>query len=135
MIVQILLKIRKKKNLKSVFSIFHLNTRSIRIKVYGLESLLNKLNKMLKKFVDVVCITESWLLESEIDFIALSGFNIISHFCRSTKDCGGTIIFAKDNMQASPINFANLIQNDQIEISDIVIEMVQSKKMIILNVY
>lgn len=50
---------------------------------------------MLSENVDLACITESWVLSNEIEYVKIPGYNIVSYFCRKEYIHGGVLILSK----------------------------------------
>lgn len=47
--------------------------------------------------IDIVCLTEHWLMPTEIDAIKINGYKRVSVFCRKENKNGGVVIFSKNN--------------------------------------
>ena len=63
----------------SYFSIFHLNVQSIRNKVDEVEVVLHN----IEESYDVLCFTEHWLTNYELDLLKLGSFKIASAYTLS----------------------------------------------------
>lgn len=92
---------------------FHLNVNSLRNKAGEIESFL----KCSDNF-DVLCFSEHFLNENEVDFYKLDGFYAASNFVRKNHIHGGTIIFCRNNLASKPINYLESLSVEmQCEIS------------------
>lgn len=56
-------------------------------------------------FPDVVCLTETWFSNNEIDSIVLNNYILATHYCRSKSLGGGVAIFVKNNLKFHDISF------------------------------
>ena len=79
-------------------NVFHLNIRSLRNKIEELEVLLT-----MKEKYNIVSLTEHHLNKSEIEYLKIEGFNVISFFARETMGHGGTMILAKPQLECQNI--------------------------------
>lgn len=80
-----------------------MNIQSINKKLNILEVELNKINKPA-----FICISESWLRDSEVGSVSLEGYRLISHSSRTILRGGGTAIWAIEGLEAYPVNFNEL---------------------------
>ena len=76
------------------FSIIQLNVRSIPKNLQHFELFMSNLNIHFT----VVCITESWLKESNVNAYALTGYKH-EHVCRKHKAGGGVSLFIKEHVE------------------------------------
>ena len=67
-----------------VFSIMHVNCRSLLLKCTQLCTLLNRAS------VSVVAVTETWLNESKVDSLHVPGYSFVAR-CRKDKLGGGDV--------------------------------------------
>lgn len=81
--------------------ICHINTRSVFNKRYLIELFCN--NHVL----DILCITETWLQELQVNTFKLNNFTMLTHFSRQNSSHGGTAIFVSNNFRLSilPVNY------------------------------
>ena len=75
-------------------SLLNQNFQCIKNKIYELDVMLNDELRDL----DIICGTEHWLNEKEINSYPLPNYKISSSFCRSNYKNGGSIIFVKDSI-------------------------------------
>jgi exonuclease III len=100
------------KNSKLV--VMHQNICSLRKKTTDLEVLLcSEL-----KHVDVICLTEHWQSNQKLNCTNIVGFRLVSVFCRSSSEHGGSGIFVKDDLKTKEIGyFAELSEEKIFEMS------------------
>jgi exonuclease III len=68
--------------------------------------------------LDVLCITEHWLREDQIDYYNFENYSLLSKYCRKNKRHGGSCIYVKSNLEAKPYNlFENMNQEEHFEAS------------------
>ena len=68
--------------------------------------------------IDVVCITEHWLNEHELEYCNIPHYKLISKFCRKEMIHGGSCIFVKSTLQAKPFTkFENIYVEEIFEAS------------------
>lgn len=79
--------------------ILNINTRSLRSKLLQLEAFV------IDKNVDVMCITEHWMSEEEINTLHIDGYNTLGYSARKDFIGGGTLIFVRSDLKASVKNF------------------------------
>jgi hypothetical protein len=80
-------------------NIFHQNLQSFRNKKDILEVLLH--DELAN--VDVLGLTEHWLMADEIGYFKLPEYSLISSYCRTNKKNGGSCIYVKSNIAVKPI--------------------------------
>lgn len=78
----------------TLFSIIHINSRSLLCNINEIYSLLNLCNNMFS----VICITETWLNESSATLASLPNFNFVSKN-RNLKAGGGVGFFIKESLK------------------------------------
>lgn len=85
--------------------------RSIRNKVHQLEAAL------VENDIDVLCLSEHWLLEEEATSLSVDGYNIVSYTCRTNYKGGGTVILVKKSINSENVlNLNNFIVEGCIEV-------------------
>lgn len=82
--------------------IFHTNMRSINGKINLLEALI------ADKDPDVLCITEHWRKENEIQGTQLTGYRLVSFSARTKPGGGGTAVFVKNTLDFKDFNVLNV---------------------------
>ena len=108
--------------------IFYLNIRSIRNKTGEIEACFSD-----KYDFDVLCFTEHFLLESELDTLKINNFMVESYFCRDTSPHGGSIILAKPQLVCRERDdLTSISVENHIEIAAIEIK---SLKSLIITIY
>lgn len=71
-------------------NIFHLNMRSLNNKRNSLKILLDSIESP-----DVVCLSEIWLEEADLLHYVVSGYKLVSYYCRSSDKGGGVAYIYK----------------------------------------
>lgn len=108
-------------------SLLCLNTQSIRNKT----SLMNAY--LVDKSIDVLCFTEHWFTEEEINPLFLDNYKIVTCFPRKTMSGGGTMILTKRNIKSIPLLRINKLSLEyQCEVSAIYIKEID---LIVLCLY
>lgn len=71
--------------------------------IQGLKNKCDMLNIHLSTHdVDLLCITEHWLRETELDHTVIENYKLVSHYSRSNLQRGGVCIFAKKKIDIIP---------------------------------
>lgn len=121
--------IEKINNNSANLIIFHQNIQCIKNKTLDIEVYLSTLPVL----PHLLCITEHWCLESEIDQIILNHYDLKSYFVRSASLHGGSCIFVKDDLSYERIEgISSLSVENHIECSAVAST---TTKMIIICVY
>jgi hypothetical protein len=90
---------KEHKNPKLV--VLHQNICSIRNKTTELEVLLcSEL-----KHVDVICLTEHWQGDQKLNCTNIVDFKLVSAFCISSSEHGGSSIYVRDGLETKEINY------------------------------
>lgn len=76
------------------FGILHQNVRSIGNAKELLEEALKE-----NEEVKVLCISEHWKTEEQLQYHAIANFTLQTHFCRAEKEHGGVAIYTKNGFQ------------------------------------
>jgi hypothetical protein len=63
--------------------------------------------------VDVLGLTEHWLMADEIGYFNLPGYSLISSYCRKNKKYGGSCIYVKSNIAVKPITKFDYLNVDE----------------------
>jgi hypothetical protein len=108
----------------------------LEIMYHNVQSLINKhveltvpLNTSLQS-VDVLCFTEHWLSEDQINMLEIHNFKFISKFCRKEFKNGGSCIFGRKELSAKEVtSFQDLCCEKNFEMS--VVEFVDLKWLLI----
>lgn len=77
------------------FKILHQNIQCLRNKTLDIELFLNTLNTL----PDLICLTEHWLREEEVDAVVLNHFNMMSCYSRKNMMHGGSCILIREDLQ------------------------------------
>lgn len=77
-----------------LFSLLHLNIRSLNQNLQKLTSLLSMINNTFS----CIGITETWLQHNNTDYVNIEGYNFI-HQCRKEKNGGGIGLYVKNNLE------------------------------------
>lgn len=75
-----------------MLSVVHHNLQCVKNKIEEVELMLSQEN------IDILCVSETWTQDSEINYINFSGYNISSFFCRQSFLHGGTMILTKNTI-------------------------------------
>lgn len=93
--------------------ILQINSQCVRNKVSELEHLAS-----LEK-IDIICISEHWLRESQIPLFTPSGYTAVGFVCRKTSKNGGAGIFVSPALKYTEIDLSMCNAEHEIEISGI----------------
>ena len=76
---------------------------------------------LLKNYkVDVLCVSEHWFQDNDLDSIIIPNYKTISHFSRVEHIHGGSLILVKNNNHATELlSIKNLSKECHIEICGI----------------
>lgn len=85
--------------------IMHFNVQGVTDKVPLFEVLLHELQQP----IDIMCITEHWLKNSEAELLSISKLKCMSHFTREAKKRGGSCIMVNEKYTVQ--NYDELIQH------------------------
>ena len=92
-----------------MFALFHLNIQCIRSKMSELEAFLIDVSVVF----DVVCLSEHWLDESEIECGARVGnWRVVAIYSRKTHIHGGVLIFARNELNFRPLVSIDALSTD-----------------------
>lgn len=82
---------------------------------------------------DVLCITEHWLREPQIQSIILEDFTIVDYFCREKFQHGGVLIAVNKKLKAVPLKeLGNFCRELDVEVSG---AYLPQKKVVVLSTY
>lgn len=85
---------------------------------------------------DILCISEHWCSTEKINYMSLQsqGYDIISHYCRTSHIHGGCIIYAKSDIRASPVKMDYISEEMCCEICAIWF-VCNGRKICVISVY
>lgn len=107
--------------------LFYINIQCFRNKINELELYVNN-----KEF-DILCLTESWLKDLEVDLYGVLGYTTAGSYCRKLSIHGGVIIFVKNNIKFKILNcFENLCDEKVFECAAI---KLVNYNIIIISIY
>jgi predicted outer membrane repeat protein len=89
---------KKCRNQKIV--VLHQNICSLKVKTRKLEVLL--------------CLTEHWLSNNKLNCINTADFKLVSAFCRSSSEHGGSGIYVKDDLDTKGISCFTHISEEKV---------------------
>lgn len=97
------------KKLEKQLLVLHINIQSLRNKTNELEAFI------IETFPEtsIICITEHWLKENEIDAYSINGFHIASKFCRSEFSHGGTLTLLKNSFVYCDLQLLNNLSTER----------------------
>lgn len=78
--------------------LFYLNTQCIRNKIDELHFFLGN------KAFNILCFAEHWLVNNEVNFYKIEGFNLASIYCRNNLKNGGVSIMVSNDTTFSEID-------------------------------
>lgn len=84
-------------------NICYYNIQCLRNKINNVEIIANQSN------FDVICLTESWLQNDEVEIFNVVNFNIASFYCRTLSNHGGVIIYLKRNIKFRTVNYFDFL--------------------------
>lgn len=113
-----------------VFSLFHLNIRSLRNKLPLLQPLLASLN-----YPDLVCISEHWLSHSIVESIVIDGYDLINAFGRVVCRGGGVLIFTRRGAVARALTVEPVLNIEKDFEYTAIHYKINSNKLIIVCIY
>ena len=106
--------------------ILHQNICSLSTKTTELEVLLS----LELMHVAVICLTEHWLSNQKLNCINIMDFKLVSAFCRSSSEHGGSGIYVKNETETKEISyFAGVSEENFFEMS--LIELPKQKLRIV----
>jgi hypothetical protein len=66
------------------------------------------------KHVDVKCLTEHWQSDQKLNCTNIVDFKLVSAFCRSSSEHGGSGIYVKDSLETKEIHYFVDISEEKI---------------------
>lgn len=84
--------------------------------------------------IDIVCVTEHWCREADIEYSPIQGYKLVSCYCRTTLERGGVCLFARDELDLTPLKL-NYSVEQQFEMCAGVINSNNGLKTYIIVVY
>lgn len=110
-----------------VLSLLFLNVQGLSGKLNVIESLT------LEEHYDIICLSEHWLLEDELQsFSYFSGFSLVSFFRRQNFTRGGTLIYVSDKIDSRCLDVSAVCIDKHFEASAIIVD---SYRLIIVSLY
>ena len=93
-------------NFKHGLSIIHLNCRSLKANFNQIKDYLKDLHVK----IDVITMSETWLNESEIEYVHFNGYEGV-HTCRSERKGGGVSIYINFQRDSHFLSKKNIYLN------------------------
>jgi hypothetical protein len=90
--------------------ILHQNICSLSTKTTELEVLLS----LELKHVAVICLTEHWLSDQKLNCINIKDFKLVSAFCRSSSEHGGSGVYVKNGLETKEISYFAGVSKEKI---------------------
>ena len=115
---------------KSMFSILHLNARSLLKNLDQLNLLLKNLNRSFS----VLGVSETWLTDSTSELVNITGYNFVSNH-RKSKIGGGVGIYLQNDIEYKILNECKFTDPEVIESIFVEIIAPQGKNIIVGCVY
>ena len=113
---------------KNTFTVFHQNICGLLNKK---EELLNSLTKNSQQ---IICISEHYLNDEELEGITLHSYTLGAKFCRQMHKCGGVCIFVQNNIYYTAIDMDRYCNEKEIEICAIKLH-ISLHTIVIVTVY
>jgi len=66
------------------------------------------------KHVDVICLTEHWQSYQKLNCTNIVDFKLVSNFCRTSSEHGGSGIYVKDGLETTEISYFTGISEENI---------------------
>ena len=116
------------KQIENTFTVFHRN----------ICDLLNKreelLNSLTSNSPQIICLTERYLADEELEGVTLHPYILGVKFCRQMHKCGCVCIFIQDNIHCTNINMDKYFNEKDIEICALKLH-ISSHTIVIITVY
>lgn len=113
------------------------NTKSLNImhfNIQGLQSKSDSLEMILDgHHIDIVCFSEHWQSEIEINLMNIKSYSLVNYFCRKDTQHGGVSIYARDDILIKPLIYTKSIEK-HFEVAISVIDQTPTK-MFVVSVY
>jgi hypothetical protein len=81
--------------------LMHHNMQSLNNKLLDIAMMLTVDNLNM----NILCFTEHWLLEDQINVTNIDQFRLVSKFCRGNSASGGSCIFTRNTIHTKEINY------------------------------
>lgn len=91
--------VQTKTIINNSLTVVHYNIQGIEDKFDELDQLLTEVN------ADIICVCEHWLVKTNMCFIKLNNFELVSYFCREQFKRGGVCILAKPQLDCKPVAY------------------------------
>ena len=111
---------------KETNSAMIVKTYEIRLLHHNVQSLSNKLLDIAIMLateysnINILCFTEHWLAEPQLEVVSIDGFKLVSSFSRSHSASGGSCIFIRNTIETKDVNYLRDLGKEKVfEISAI----------------
>jgi len=64
--------------------------------------------------VNILCFTEHWLLEDQMNVLNMDQFRLLSNFSRSYSTSGGSCIFTRNTIQTKEVNYLRGLGSEKV---------------------
>jgi hypothetical protein len=64
--------------------------------------------------LNILCFTEHWLLEDQMNVINIDQFRLVSKFCRRNSTSGGSCLFTRNTIQTKEVNYLSGLGREKI---------------------
>ena len=92
----------------------------IRLLHHNVQSLSNKLLDIAILLatdysnINILCFTEHWLLEAQLQVLNIDGFKLVSNFSRSHSASGGSCIFVRNTTEAQEVTYLRKLGKERV---------------------
>ena len=91
-----------------------------------------------KNFPEIVCVSETWLMEDEVNNFKLNGYNMAAHFSRRQLRCGGVCVFIRSdlsNFSSLSLEAVTTITEQDFEAAAVKVQVTNCKYIIVCCIY
>lgn len=120
---------------KNKLYVFHQNIRGLTSKLDEFSISLRLMLEEKNIPIDVICLTEHHLKESHFSHFNLDSYDIMTYYCRKTKEKGGACIYVKKILKCNQVKLDSYCKDQDIECCAVEVETKNNKLYIIVCVY
>jgi len=92
----------------------------LRILHHDVQSLSNKKNEVIMmltvdgRHINILCLTEHWLKEDQLNAINIDQFKLVSKYCRISSTLGGSCIYVNNTIQCKEVPWFDNLGSDEV---------------------